>query len=163
MKKVKSKTDGVIHYHRDTEEICNSLQKGAAYKTSKGHAVFVARSQSNGKIMFRSTEERKNIYFTKQEWVDGKNSPKNIDKDYLKKVNDDTKEKMVSAVNGLIAGKSKIFDQSKDNLGNCEATYMGVGLYGIKVKYNDSAKTIVYFGSQDFRDRFVPARSKKAA
>lgn len=161
-----SKTE-VIHYHRDTEDICNTLIKGSAYRTSKGLLVYIGRSQSNGKIMFRSTDEPKNVYFTKKEWDDGNNSHKNMDKDYVKKVSSDSKKELEEAAVGLIPNKSIVFDNSDDVFGNCQATYIGVGVHGIKVRYHDSVHTIVHFSSKEFRRRFTlvemnPKRQKAA-
>ena len=153
---VSAPQSGVIHYHKDTEELANQLTKEAVYDTSKGKARFKMRSQSNGKLLFYHLETKKNIYFTKQEWVDGKNSPKNIDTEYMEKAYVKSVESVKEAVQGLISGKSRLMDISggKDPFNGQEALYGGVTTNGIKAKYIDGGKCVVYFQPNEFAKRF---------
>ena len=148
----------VIHYHKDTEEIDRTLTKGQVYATSKGHAVYGGRSQSNGKLLFKDAEKPlQNIYFTREEWETGGNSAESADLTYVKKSTSSTgiiRSKTIAA--GLVEGKSRLMDNSKDCFGGQEATYLGFNaLYGIKVKYKDGGGTEVYFNGNEFSNRFT--------
>lgn len=149
---------GVIHYHRDTEPIHHTLVVGSVYNTSKGKGKYKGRSQSNGKLLFVDCETRKNTYFTKIEWVDGKNTASNIDSNYMEQAQVKSAESVKDAVKGLLPNKSVLTDVSPetDDL-KCsgeEATYGGITPNGIKVTYHTEAKLVAYFQANEFAKRF---------
>ncbi len=155
MKKLSTKP-AVIHYHKDTEDICNKLIQGQAYATSKGTLIFQQRSQSNGKILFNAIGQVKNVYFTKQEWIDGKNKYTPADPStvaHVKKMENLSEVPLAVAVRGLQKSKSVLID--KEYKLERKATYLGVDpMYGIKMKYFDFGGAVVYYNKEEFIKRF---------
>lgn len=157
MKTEETKTP-VIHYHRDTEELAAQLVKETIYDTSKGKARFKMRSQSNGKLMFFDVESKKNVYFTKQEWIDGDNSIKKIIADFkVEAVIPNSMNSVRKVTEGLVRTKSILTDISPkgDPFSGQEALYIdNTHIHGIKVRYDDSGKTVTYFLPDEFKKRF---------
>lgn len=155
---MKTNETKVIHYHKDTEELAAQLVKESIYDTNKGKCRFKMRSQSNGKLMFLNLGTNKNIYFTKQEWVDGGNSIKKIIADFkVQPVIPNTTGSAKSITSGLLPTKSKLQDVSlsPDPFAGKYAKYHGIhNINGIKVQYEDSGSTVVYFLPDEFKRRF---------